>query len=124
MSPSKAPSAAPTSTVILLRRTAHPLDVLAYEYLHDVWAHLAPAQRVHVTALLDEFDADHHGALEPSFSKLIRADIRNGATGSTARLDELHSIACSRTRDEHLSPDLRAYCTHVLPGRKLTTKKY
>src|SRR3954453_19868444 len=35
---------------VYLRRTAHPVNVLAYEYLHDVWARLAPAQRVEVTA--------------------------------------------------------------------------
>src|SRR4051812_55699 len=109
---------------VYLRRTAHPLDALAYEYLHDVWAQLAPAQRLRVTALLSAFDDERHGTLEPSFSKLIRADIRNGAVGSAARLDELHSIACSRTRDEHLSHDLRDYCTYVLPGRQITTKKY
>src|SRR4051812_49869330 len=56
---------------IYLRRTAHPINVLAYEYLHDVWARLAPAQRVRVTALLNEFDDEHHGTLEPGFSKLI-----------------------------------------------------
>ena len=87
-------------------------------------ARLAPAQRVRITALLNAFDGDHHGALEPSFSELIRADISNGVTGSAARLDELHSIACSRTDDAHLSQDLRAYCTYVLPGREITIKKY
>jgi hypothetical protein len=103
---------------------SNPVDALAYEYLHDVWAHLAPAQRTRVAVLLDQFDADHHGELEPGLDGLIRADQSNGTSAGLARLDELHSIACSRTGDEHLRPDLRTYCNDVLAGRRLTTKKY
>jgi hypothetical protein len=109
---------------VYLSRRTHPLDVLAYEYLHDVWAHVAPAQRTRVTVLLDQFYADHHDELEPDFGELIRADQSNGTTARWARLDELHSIACSRTRDEHLRPELLAYCNYVLSGRRSTTKKY
>jgi hypothetical protein len=109
---------------IFVGRTSHPVDALAYEYLHDVWAHLGEPQRAQISGLLNQYDAARRGALEPRFSRLIRADVRNGASPSSARLDELHSLACSRTRDDHLAPELRDYCEFVLPGREVTTKKY
>jgi hypothetical protein len=109
---------------IYVARSASPEDAVAYEYLHDVWAHLDPRQRARVTLLLDQFYAKHRAALQPRLNELIRADQSNGADPGAARLDELHSIACSRTRDEDLDPPLRAYCQVVLPGRQLTTKKY
>lgn len=54
----------------------------------------------------------------------MNADVANGATATAARLNELHSIACSRTRDERLSAELRAYCDDVLPGRRQTSKAF
>jgi hypothetical protein len=109
---------------IYIRPGARPADTLAYEYLHDVWARLAPRQRARLVILLDEFFADHRRKLEPRLKALVNADVSNGATAAPARVDELHSIACSRTRDASLRPDLRAYCDYVLPGRRMTTKVY
>ncbi len=109
---------------IYLAPGTNPVDALAYEYLHDVWAHLTPLQRVRVTALLDQFYADRRAELEPGLGELVRADGSNGATSTAARPDELHSIACSRTRDQHLRPALLAYCNVVLTGRRSTTKVY
>lgn len=109
---------------IYLEPTSRPADALAYEYLHDVWAHLAPAQRARLVPLLDAFYAQYRSTLEPAFGTLVKADVSNGGTAADARLDELHSIACSRTRDGHLAPELRAYCDQVLPGRRLTTKRF
>ena len=56
--------------------------------------------------------------------KLVKADVSNGATAAAARVNELHSIACSRTRDDHLVAELRSYCDRVLPGRWITKKRY
>ena len=109
---------------IYIRRTPRPVDALAYEYLHDVWAHMLPALRAHVLVLLGQFDAGNRGRLEPDLTELVDADVRNGAVPGPARFDELHSIACSRTADAHLQPELRSYCVGVLPGRDGTTKVY
>jgi hypothetical protein len=109
---------------IFIRRTSRPMDALAYEYLHDVWAHLPPTRRAHVLVLLGQFDVANRVRLEPDLTELVDADVRNGAAPGAARFDELHSIACSRTADAHLEPKLRAYCDDVLPGRAATTKVY
>ena len=109
---------------VYVRATKKPEDALAYEYLHDVWAHLPPARRAHVVALLQQFEVANRDRLEPDLTQLVEADVTNGASLGAARSDELHSIACSRTRDDHLQPDLRAYCGEVLPGRAMTTKAY
>ncbi len=109
---------------IYIRRTDRPMDALAYEYLHDVWAHLPPTRRTSVMVLLAQFDAAHRDELEPDISTLVDADLRNGAAPGPARFDELHSIACSRTSDAELQPELRSYCDEVLPGRAATTKVY
>jgi hypothetical protein len=109
---------------IYLRPTPRPADALAYEYLHDVWAHLIPQQRARLTSLLDGFYRENRGRLEATLDNLVKADVSNGATAVSARLDELHSIACSRTRDDHLLPELLSYCNQVLPGRKVTTKRF
>ena len=109
---------------IYLRPGTNATDAVAYEYLHDVWAHLSPEQRARLVLLLDQFYVEHRDELEPALGKLVRADVSNGSTPTSAHLDELHSIACSRTSDDHLSPRLRSYCDFVLPGRGVTTKKY
>lgn len=117
-------SAAYVGGHIFVAPTAKPDDAVAYEYLHDIWAHLDVARRTRVTVLLNRFYAQHRSALRPRLDELVRADQSNGADPAAARLDELHSIACSRTRDDHLEPALRAYCNTVLPGRGATTKTY
>lgn len=109
---------------IYLSPTTRPADALAYEYLHDVWARQVPGQRARLTVLLYGFYEQNRARLEPAFSRLVRADVSNGATTDGARADELHSIACSRTRDDHLSADLRSYCDQVLPGRWITSKRF
>jgi hypothetical protein len=109
---------------VYLAPGTNAVDGLGYEYLHDVWAHVADAQRSRLTELLNDFYAANHTTLEPALGGLVAADESNGATATSARLDELHSIACSRTRDGHLSQPLRAYCNYVLPGRVATTKTY
>jgi hypothetical protein len=109
---------------IYIRRTKRPHDALAYEYLHDVWAQLPPPRRARILVLLGQFDAGNRDRLEPELTELIEADVRNGGSPGAARFDELHSIACSRTRDGHLQLDLLAYCNDVLPGREVTTKVY
>lgn len=117
-------SAAYVDGHIFVAPSSNPLDSVAYEYLHDVWAHLAPPQRARVTLLLNQFYAQHKSALQPRLDDLVRADQSNGADVAAARIDELHSIACSRTHDDHLEAALRAYCNYVLPGRAFTTKTY
>ena len=109
---------------IYLRPTPRPADPLAYEYLHDVWARLVPQQRARLIPLLDGFYGENQRRLRPTLDKLVKADVSNGATATTARVDELHSIACSRTSDEHLVPELRSYCDRVLPGRRITSKRF
>jgi hypothetical protein len=73
---------------------------------------------------LEQFFAEYRSALRHGLDELVDADARNGADAPSARLDELHSIACSRTRDDHLSSELRAYCDFVLPGRRVTAKQH
>jgi len=109
---------------IYIRKTKRPVDPLAYEYLHAVWADLAPQPRARLIVLLNQFDVANADELEPDLTELVETDVQNGAAPGSARFDELHSIACSRTSDSRLQPDLRAYCDDVLPGRAITTKVY
>lgn len=109
---------------IYIRKTSKPETALAYEYMHDVWARLSPTRRARVTVLLNQFYIARRDQLEPDLGELVDADARNGVAPAAARLDELNSIACVRTFDAQLEPELRAYCDDVLPGRGITTKVY
>src|ERR1700710_2465910 len=44
---------------VFVAPTADPEDAVAYEYLHDVWAHSSAARRSRVTLLLNQFYAEH-----------------------------------------------------------------
>lgn len=102
----------PPDTIIIATNlsTSDELNIVAYEYMHYVWAGLTDTQRQDMGALLDQYRTRN-----PSFD----TDVSRYHGDAATIQNEENSTACTRVDPSLLSDSFNNYCNQYIPNRAL-----
>lgn len=98
-----------------------PATTLGYEYAHFVWKITPESERAEIEPAMNAWYMAHKARVNATQSNIIREE---GAFGSPAFEDELHSIACTEVSDNELAPNLLTHCAAFLPNRMALRNLY
>lgn len=102
----------PPNTIIIATNLSDDteLNIVAYEYMHYIWAGLSPSQRQIMGTTLDQYRTQN-----PDFD----ADVARYHGDAATIQDEENSTACTRVQPYLLSDEFNNYCNRYIPNRTL-----